>query len=103
MPQVRFFGESDDEACGRLRDEERQRGGGGGGNQDPTEKQSNAMAEVDAAYEKIRAEDEADDREEEKQASMQIVALLTKFMNHNSQLSILCSGGGDAAKEAEVC
>ena len=25
------------------------------------------MAEVDAAYEKIRAEDEADDREEEKQ------------------------------------
>lgn len=31
--QVRFFGESDDEACERLREEERLRGGGGGGNQ----------------------------------------------------------------------
>ena len=31
--QVRFFGETDDEACGRLREEERQRGGGGVGNE----------------------------------------------------------------------
>ena len=32
--QVRFFGESDDEACGRLREEERQKGGSGGGTQE---------------------------------------------------------------------
>ena len=30
------------------------------------------MAEVDAAYEKIRAEDEADDREEEKQVRFSV-------------------------------
>ena len=30
------------------------------------------MEEVDAAYEKIRAEDEADDREEEKQVRFSI-------------------------------
>ncbi len=64
---MRFFGESDEDACERLRREEKERGAAGYVEEDSAERSRLAMERVDADIERVEAEDRADDAEEEKE------------------------------------